>query len=98
MVVDSGGRATGTQAQYRVYAKEINNGLGALLSLYPEEMKKAHLSCVMLTLGCRVRPRKMNCGPHHASAPVTKATHVNANVDSMNDGLEEIIPNFYFSL
>lgn len=30
----------------------------------------------------------MNCGPHHASAPVTNATHVKAKVESMNDGLK----------
>ena len=30
----------------------------------------------------------MNCGAHHASEPVTNATHVNASVDSMNDGLK----------
>lgn len=30
----------------------------------------------------------MNCGPHQASEPVTNATHVNASVDSMNDGLK----------
>lgn len=30
----------------------------------------------------------MNCGPHHAREPVTNATHVNASVDSINDGLK----------
>lgn len=40
--------------------------------------------------GWSCRPAYINNGPHQAKAPVTNATHVKPNVDSMNDGFFNI--------
>lgn len=37
----------------------------------------------VLPLGCNINPFSMKFGPHHAKAPVTKATQVNPAVDNM---------------
>lgn len=47
-----------------------------------------------LTDACwRLRPANINVGPHQAKAPVTNATHVKPNVDSINDGFFDISEN-----
>lgn len=57
------------------------------------ERKNAYSSKETLSPFCSRRPLYMNFGPHHAKAPVTNATHVKPNVDSINDGFRKISAN-----
>lgn len=52
-----------------------------------------------LTDACwSLRPSNINVGPHQAKAPVTNATHVKPNVDSINDGFFDISENWMVTL